>query len=460
MAQESPSRIRGWTVVLAAVGVNLVIGALYAWSVIGKALVEQWHWTKTQAMLPFAAETVCFAVTMIFAGRWQDRIGPRYVATLGGIIFGLGLVLSSLVHTCLPMLLTFGVVCGMGVGLGYSATTPPSIKWFPPARKGLITGIVVSGVGLAAVYMSPLANYLLKVTSIQQTFLILGLGAIVLLVLLAQVLTNPPAGYVHGAAAAATNSYEPRSERNDLLSPSLSPSEGERVPEAGEGAVHGPDERGNAWAASQANPAPAARRDLDWHEMLRTGQFYQLWFMFVLSASAGLLIIGNITLIAQDQAPKWDKAFVLVMVVAIFNTCGRFLSGFVSDRIGRTNTMVLAFVLQAINMFMFVQYKTPALLIFGSAFTGLCYGTIFTLFPAATADFYGVRNLGVNYGWVFTAFGVAGVSGSVLGGRVRDLLGAYTYAFVICGIMLLVGAVLAFLLKAPHTTLAQYTRDS
>ena len=132
--------------------------------------------------------------------------------------------------------------------------------------------------------------------------------------------------------------------------------------------------------------------------MLRTGQFYQLWLMFVLSASAGLLIIGNITLIAQDQAPKWDKGFVLVMVVAIFNTCGRFLSGFVSDRIGRTNTMVLAFVLQAVNMFMFVQYRTPALLLFGSAFTGLCYGTIFTLFPAATADFYGVRNLGVNYG--------------------------------------------------------------
>ena len=183
--------------------------------------------------------------------------------------------------------------------------------------------------------------------------------------------------------------------------------------------------------------------------MLRTRQFYQLWLMFVLSASAGLLIIGNITLIAQDRAPQWDKAFLLVMVVAIFNTCGRFVSGFLSDRIGRTNTMILAFVLQAINMFMFTQYRTPALLLFGSAFTGLCYGTIFTLFPAATADFYGVRNLGVNYGTVFTAFGVAGVTGSVLGGRVRDLFGSYTYAFIGCGVMLLLGAVLAFRLKAP-----------
>jgi MFS transporter, OFA family, oxalate/formate antiporter len=258
--------------------------------------------------------------------------------------------------------------------------------------------------------MSPLTNYLLKVTSIQQTFMILGIGTIVLVALLAQVLTNPPAGYAPAPAAATS--------------------------------------------ASRAKPAAAPRRDLDWQDMLRTGQFYQLWLMFVLSASAGLLIIGNITLIAQDQVPKWDQAFLLVMVVAIFNTCGRFLSGFLSDRMGRTNTMILAFVLQAINMFLFVQYRTPALLLFGSAFTGLCYGTIFTLFPAATADFYGVRNLGVNYGSLFTAFGVAGVTGSVLGGRVRDLFGSYTYAFITCGIMLLVGAVLAFFLKAPKAETA------
>ena len=391
--------------VLAALGVNLLIGSLYAWSVMGKALVGQWHWTKTQAMLPFAISTASFAVTMIFAGRWQDKIGPRYVAMLGGIIFGLGMVLSSFVRDPLAMVLTFGVVGGIGIGLGYSATTPPSIKWFPPARKGLITGIVVSGVGLAAVYMSPLTNYLLKVATISQTFLILGIGTIVAVALLAQLLTNPPAGYVPAAPAPTT--------------------------------------------AAKAKPAAAPRRDLDWHEMLGTGQFYQLWLMFILSASAGLLIIGNITLIAADQVPQWNNAFLLVMVVAIFNTCGRFLSGYVSDRIGRTNTMVLAFVLQAVNMFMFVQYRTPGMLLFGSAFTGLCYGTIFTLFPAATADFYGVRNLGVNYGTVFTAFGVAGVTGSVLGGRVRDLFGSYTYAFIVCGIMLLVGAALAFLLRAP-----------
>ncbi|MCX6890983.1 MAG: MFS transporter, partial [Verrucomicrobia bacterium] len=122
MNEHSQSSTRGWTVVLAALGVNLIIGSLYAWSVMGKALAGQWHWTKTQAMLPFATCTAAFAVTMIFAGRWQDRIGPRYVATLGGIIFGLGMVLSSFVHTWLPMVVTFGLVGGIGIGLGYSAT--------------------------------------------------------------------------------------------------------------------------------------------------------------------------------------------------------------------------------------------------------------------------------------------------------------------------------------------------
>jgi OFA family oxalate/formate antiporter-like MFS transporter len=353
--------------------------------------------------MPFTVSTVAFALMMIFAGRAQDKIGPRYVAMLGGIILGLGLVLSSFAKTPETMLITFGLVGGFGIGLGYSATTPPSIKWFPPARKGLITGIVVSGVGLAAVWIAPLTQYLLKETSISSTFLILGIGTIVLVSLLSQLLANPPAGYTPAAAVAP---------------------------------------------GAAAAKAPAARPTLDWHEMLHTGQFYQLWLMFVLAASAGLMIIVHIATIAKEQAGlKWG--FLPVAILAIFNTSGRVVSGFLSDRFGRTNTMILAFVLQAINMFAFIHYTTPALLIFGAAFTGVCYGTIFTLFPATTADFYGVKNLGVNYGLMFTGFGVAGVIGPILGGKIRDAFGSYHNAFTISAIMLLAGAVLAFILKAP-----------
>lgn len=402
MSQTSPSPLRGWTVTIAALSINLVLGVLYAWGVMGKALVVQWQWTKTQAAWPFTAATVAFAVMMIFAGRWQDRVGPRLVAALGGIVLGTGLIVSSFVTTPLAMVLTFGLIGGIGIGLGYSATTPPAIKWFPPARKGLITGIVVSGVGLAAVYISPLTQHLLKRTSIPTTFLILGLAAVVLVALLAQLLSNPPAGYKPASTAGAPPS---------------------------------------------SNPAPVVtHQELDWHEMLRTRQFYLLWVMFVMSASAGLMIIAHVAIIAKEQA-HWEWGFVPIAMLAVFNTLGRVVSGFLSDRIGRTRTMALAFLLQAVNMFLFSHYTTPALLVFGSAFTGLCYGTIFTLMPAAAADFYGIRNLGVNYGFLFTAFGVAGVCGPILGGRIRDSFGSYNASFTISAIMLVIGGVLALSLR-------------
>ena len=390
---------RGWTVVFAALAINLILGVLYAWGVTGKALVVEWHWTKAQAALPFTVSTASFAITMIFAGRLQDRFGPRYVAMLGGLILGAGLVASSFARTPQSMLLTFGILGGLGIGLGYSATTPPSIKWFPPSRKGVITGIVVSGVGLAAVYMSPLTDYLIHAFSIPQTFVILGTGTIVLVMLLAQFLANPPATQNSGPGSSA--------------------------------AV------GGATSATE----------LDWPEMLRTARFYQLWLMFVLSASAGLMLIMHVAIIAKEQAHVDRWGFWLVALLALCNTLGRLLSGIVSDRIGRSRTMILAFLLQAINMFAFSYYTTPALILFGAAFTGLCYGGIFTLFPSTTADFYGVRNLGVNYGLLFTAFGVAGLTGPYLGGKLRDIVGSYTLSYTVAAFMLLAGAALALFVQ-------------
>lgn len=399
---------RGWIVTLAALSINLILGALYAWGVIGKALVMQWQWTKTQAALPFTVSTGAFALTMVFAGRLQDRIGPRTVAMAGGLMFGLGLIASSFVTTPTGMLMTFGVLGGIGIGLCYSATTPPAIKWFPAARKGVITGIVVSGVGVAAVYVSPLTQFLLKTTTIPRTFLILGIGAVVLILILSRFLTNPPAGFIPVATAPT----------------------------------------GTAPAKTVTS-----RRDIDWNDMLKSRQFYQLWVMLALAASAGLMIIAHVAIIAQKQA-NWKWGFVPVAMLAIFNTLGRLVSGFLSDRIGRPRTMVVAFVLQALNMMAFVHYTSPALLVFGSAFAGLCYGTIFTLMPAATADFYGVRHLGVNYGLVFTAFGVAGVTGPILGGKICDITGSYAMSYSLSAVMLLVAALLALTTRAPRTAAA------
>jgi MFS transporter, OFA family, oxalate/formate antiporter len=404
MVGPAVSAVRPWIVTIAALCINLMGGIIYAWSVLSKALQGQLGWSKMQGAQPFAAATATFAVMMIFAGRVQDRIGPRRVAMLGGVMLGLGYILSSFVRTPTVMMLTMGVV-GIGLGLAYCATTPAAIKWFAPGRKGLITGIVVSGVGLSAVYASPLAQFLLGKSSIQGTFLILGAGCIAVVCLSAIFVVNPPAGYAPAAA---------------------------KKP-----------------AAGPVPARPAAKRDLDWNEMLKTRQFYILWLMFVLGAAPGLMILSNITQIAQLQANQ-GRAVLAVMLLAIFNTAGRFISGFVSDRIGRTPTIILFFLLQAANMFAFAHYTSWGMILVGASVTGLCYGTIYTLFPAATADFYGVRNLGVNYGLVFTAFGVAGCLGSLLGGRVADLFGSYAKAYTTVGVLLLAACGMALAARAPR----------
>jgi OFA family oxalate/formate antiporter-like MFS transporter len=274
--------------------------------------------------------------------------------------------------------------------------------------------------------MAPLTEYMLAHFTISQVFLSLGIGTIIIVGLLSLLLSNPPKGYVVPVVAGASTTRK-----------------------------------------------ASSGRDINWPAMLRTPQFYLLWVMFVLAAAPGLMLMANMKNIAQLQVPAdpivatgpvvatspaatstaavgWQGAYTLVMLLAAFNTVGRIVGGVVSDRIGRTQTMVLAFLLQAVNMCLFSWYSSKGMLIGGTAMAGLCYGTIFTLMPAAMADYYGLKNLGVNYGLLFTAFGVAGTTGSLLGGRVRDITGDYTKAYFIVAGMLAVAVVLAFITHPPR----------
>lgn len=388
----------GWIVTFAALGINLILGILYSWSILKKALVADWGWTNTEASLPY---TVCIAVlafVTIFGGRLQDKYGPRIIALIGGFLFGAGLIGSAFAENPTIMVLTFGVVSGLGMGFGYAAATPCAIKWFDPRKKGLITGIVVSGIGLSAVYIAPLTNYLIKSSDIQNTFLFLGILSIVAMTVFSLILRNPPVGYVP--------------------------------------------------AANTKKPATKHSADYRWQDMIKTRPFILLWMTYLMSATAGLMLIGHIASIALVQA-NWKAGFILVVVLAIFNATGRISGGFLSDKVGRTNAMYLAFGLQAVNMFLFAFYTSIPLLILGTAIAGLSYGAIFSLFPAITADFFGIKNLGVNYGIIFTGWGVAGVIGPIIGGRVADLTGAYNGSYIVAGAMLVIGVLLVKLIKAP-----------
>jgi len=389
---------RGWIITFAALGINLIMGTLYSWGVIKKALVSDWHWTNTDAALPFTVSAAVFAFTMIFAGRAQDKFGPKMVTIFGGIMLGGGLILSGFAKDLTTMVLTFGVIGAIGIGLGYSAATPCAMKWFDSSKKGLITGIVVSGVGLSPAYMTPITSYLLGQYGISNTFIILGVFAIAVVTILSFFLSNPTEKIISKAAETKT--------------------------------------------------APKGN-DYTWQEALQTPQFYLLWVMYLLSATAGLMLIAHLPSIAAVQADWKTAAMLLVPVLAIFNALGRVGAGFLSDKLGRSRAMMVIFLVQAINMFLFTFYTTIPVLMIGSAVAGIAYGAVFSLFPTTTAEFFGMKNLGVNYGMIFTGWGIAGVVGPILGGMVADKTGSYSYGYIVAGIFLVIATAMVSLLKAP-----------
>ncbi|MDZ4655026.1 MAG: OFA family MFS transporter [Coriobacteriia bacterium] len=383
---------------------------------IGKALTAEWGWSAGQSSLPYATAVGTFALAMVFAGGAQDRFGPRLVATIGGLLVGAGLFTASFAsaHASWPMIVGFGLLGGAGIGLGYASATPAAVKWFPPQRKGLITGIVVSGFGLASVYIAPLTSTLIGGSGIGATLRILGAGFLIAIVGFAQLLVNPPDGFI-------------------------------------------PQTRVPALAEATAVQVKPVGRDLDWRDMVKTKQFALLWLMYAFSAFAGLMIIGHMAKIAVMQLPGIDLGFGLVAVLAIGNAAGRVVAGTAADRFGETRTMFVVFVLQALMMGAITLAKTPLALVPVAAAVGFCYGSNLSLFPSATASYFGTRHLGVNYGLVFTAWGVGGVFGSMTAGSIVDSTGSYAVAYTVAAGLCLLAAATTLVIKTPDPMAAPIT---
>jgi MFS transporter, OFA family, oxalate/formate antiporter len=393
---------RGWMVTLAGMGLNLALGILYAWSMFSKQLVETtakggFGWTKTQATLPYTIAIACFGVMMIPAGRLQDKLGPRIVASAGGVLTGLGLIVASFASpdAVWPAVVGFGLLAGTGFGLGYSSANPAAVKWFPPEKKGLITGLVVSGFGVAPVYIAPLAKYLLGQYGVSGSFRILGFAFLVVATAFAQFIRNPekPAASLKPAAAGAT-----------------------------------------------------AKVDATWREMIRTPMFYMLWVQYACAATAGLMIIGHMAkIVVVQSAGTITNYSIFVALLAVFNACGRIIAGIISDKIGRVVTLGLVCITQAIAMFFFPSFSTVGAFVVGAAVVGFSYGSCLCIFPAATADNWGTKNMGLNYGVLFTAWGVGGVFGPMLAGRIADATGSYAAAYNVAGLLVMFAFVLAML---------------
>ena len=386
---------KAYKVLAAATGVNFLSGILYIWSVISKELIENLNWTSKQASLPYTALTIFFVIAMVIFGKVQDEKGPKFPGMLGSLLMGSGLILSGMFTNPIAVFLSMGIVAGTGIGMINASTSPPVVKWFPREKKGLVTGIVLGGVGLSSAFYSPLANYLIPSVGISKTFIYIGIGSLVLSTILASFLENPPQGF-------------------KIESKSLNKSK--------------------------------ASKDYSLKEMLRTLNFYKLWIMLAFSSAAGLMVIGHLSTIAKVQI-GWEAGFVLVILIALFNALGRVLGGIISDRIGRINLMKIVFILQGLNMFFFSYYLNVGLLSLGVMIAGFAYGACCSVFPAITTDIYGVKNFGTNYGVVFTAWGFGGIIGPMTAATIFDAGGTYNTAYIVAGALLVISTFIAFTFK-------------
>ena len=216
MNAGNPVVHRGWQVTLAGLGINLALGILYTWSVISKGIPAEWGWDEWSKSMPYSVACLVFCLVMVPAGRMQDVIGPRIVATIGGILVGIGMIVVSFTTSSIGYTIGFGFLAGAGIGFGYAAATPAAVKWFPAAKTGLIAGLVVSGFGLASIYAAPLCEWLIQGAGLglSNTMWVLGIAFMIVVVILAQFMVAPPKGYVPPGSPAVSAAAS-KSEKRD-----------------------------------------------------------------------------------------------------------------------------------------------------------------------------------------------------------------------------------------------------
>jgi OFA family oxalate/formate antiporter-like MFS transporter len=416
-----------WLVVVGGILIQLCLGAIYAWSAFTKKLtVAPFEFTKTQTQIIFAVGLLSFAVVMaLLAGKWQKKAGPRKVALVGGLVLGAGYILAGFAGASFAgILIGVGILGGAGIGLAYVCPIAALVKWFPD-KKGMITGFAVAGFGFGALLWIMLTGGFkfgewINLTpgwnglygdgwTVSSVFKLYGVLFAILVAIGSIVMVNPPEGW-------------------------LPP----------------------GWTPPTTGVASAGSIDCTVAQMVSTPQYWTLFATFAVGALAGLMVIGIIKLFGLDAltANGIDEArataitnTAMGLFYALLNGLGRIVWGALSDKLGRKNSIALMSLLQGVMMivFYFVGGNEWGLYI-GAAIIGFNFGGNFALFPAATADLFGNKNLGVNYPYVFLAYGFGGVVGPILGGAMGDAK-AWMWAFIPAGIACLAAAALTSTLK-------------
>lgn len=384
-----------WLVVLGAVLLQVCIGAIYSWSLFNQPLIDKFGWEKNDVVLTFSIAVFVFAFATMFSGRLQDKIGPRIVAMVGGVLYGGGLLLASTATSITQLYIYYGVIAGAGVGFVYVCPLSTCVKWFPE-KKGFITGIAVGAFGLGSLIFKSVIQTFLATVGVSTTFFYLGIIYFVLVMIGAQFLVLPPAGY-----------------------------------------------------GNYCNKSSASNGDCNFTvgEMVKTRAFYFVWVMYLFGAMSGLLVIGlakDIGIQLAGLTP--DVAANAVAMIALFNAAGRLTWGTLSDKLGRLKVLSMMFAITAVSMVVMsiitLNFVTYFACLAGIAF---CFGGFLAVFPTVTGEFYGIKNLGANYGVVYQAYGIAALAGPIIVANAGGLIPT----FIISAVLSVIGCAMTFMVKAP-----------
>jgi len=390
--------LRRWIFPPIGLVINLALGTIYSWSVFRKPLEALYGWTALESSLPFTLFLLAFSIVMPFGGRLMNALGPRLTSLIGGVMVGLGWFLASLTailpHPLLFMLIFYGLIAGAGVGIVYGVPISVSSRWIPE-RRGLAVGITIIGFGLSPLITAPLASYLIRSVGVLTTFAYLGVAFGILLIALSIPLCFPPEGWT------------PK--------PISSKAKKSRV-----------------------------YAELSTKEMVRTPTFYGLWLTYMLGTLGGFIAISLAAKYGQEVVKLTPElAAMATAAFAIFNGGGRPSFGYLCDRLGIRRTAIISFSIIFVAALLATQAQNLALYMLSFAMLWFVFGGWLAIAPAATSTFFGLRNLGPNYGVVFTGYGAGALVGPPIASYLSVITGAYAPAFLVTAALALVGALIS-----------------